>query len=161
VPLHPGVLAIAEAERVSRRAAPAVDSKRPLLINSRGDVWTASGYGASWRTEFIRLKLRPATNDEYADGQFRPTFHVLRHTAATMIATAVAQNPDLFGGIARVKSILGHLSDRMTAHDARRGEVEHMNAETILLLPDFGNTTNHIRNETGQAPAKLFICGGW
>lgn len=95
-----------------------------------------------------------STNEEYAQGQFQPTFHGLRHTAATMIATAVARNPDLFGGIARVKSMLGHLSERMSAHYARRAEVEHMNAETMLLLPDFGNTAAQIGNATGQGAAK-------
>lgn len=154
VPLHPVVLAIAESERASRRAASIVDPKRPLLTNSRGDVWTASGYGASWRTELIRLGLRPATNAAYEEGQFKPTFHGLRHTAATMIATAVARNPELFGGIARVKSMLGHLSERMSAHYARRAEVEHMNAETMLLLPDIGNTAAQIGNATNQGAAK-------
>ncbi|KQI68729.1 hypothetical protein AN189_07480 [Loktanella sp. 3ANDIMAR09] len=146
VPLHPVVLALAESERAARRAAAVVDPKRPLLTNSKGDVWTDSGYGASWRTELIRLGLRPEKNDDYEDGQFRPTFHGLRHTTATMIANAVARNPDLFGGIGRVKTMLDHLSERMAAHYARRAEVEHMNAETILLLPDIGNTGAKIGN---------------
>ncbi len=136
VPLHPVVLAIAETERGIRRAAQIVDPKRPLLTNSRGTVWTSNGFAASLRTELIRLQLRPTTNSEYGDDDFRPTFHGLRHTSATMIANAVARNPDLFGGIGRVRAMLGHLTDRMAAHYARRAEVEHMNAETMLLLPD-------------------------
>ncbi|MBU2358725.1 MAG: hypothetical protein KKB02_07335 [Alphaproteobacteria bacterium] len=150
VPIHPVVLAIAESERTARRVASIVDPKRPLLTNSRGEVWSSSGYGASWRTELIRLGLRPATNKGYAEGQFRPTFHGLRHTAATMIATAVARNPELFGGIARVKSMLGHMSERMSSHYARRAEVEHMNAETMLLLPDIGGTGNKVETQNSS-----------
>lgn len=141
VPLHPVILAIAETERATRRAAGVVAPGRPLLLNSRGDPWTGSGYGASWRTELIRLGLRPGRNDAYTEGQFKPTFHGLRHTSATLIATAVARSPDLFGGIARVAAMLGHLSPAMAAHYARRAEVEHLNTETMLLLPEIGNAT--------------------
>lgn len=50
----------------------------------------------------------------------------------------MARNPDFFGGIGRVKSMLGHLTERMAAHYARRAEVEHMNTETMLLMPEIG-----------------------
>lgn len=146
VPLHPVVLAILDIERAERRKASVVDPRRPLLTNSRGNPWTPSGFGASWRTELIRLKLRPPTNAEYADGAFSPTFHGLRHTHATQIANAVARNPDLFGGIQRVKSMLGHVSEKMARHYARRAEVEHMNNETLLLIPEIGNTPAWIGN---------------
>ncbi|TPE49854.1 hypothetical protein [Amaricoccus solimangrovi] len=129
-----------------KRRAEIVDPRRPLLTNSRGNPWTASGFGASWRTELIRLGLRPERNDELEPGAFRPTFHGLRHTNATLIATAVARNPDTFGGIARVKAMLGHMSEAMARHYARRAEVEHLNAETILLLPEIGNTPAWIGN---------------
>lgn len=147
VPLHPVVLAIIETERALRRKAAIVDPKRPLLTNSRGRPWTPSGFGASWTKELIRLKLRPATVAEYAEGAFQPTFHGLRHTNATMIANAVARNPDLFGGIDRVKSMLGHLSDRMAKHYMRRANVEHMNAATMLLIPEIGNRPAWIGNQ--------------
>lgn len=147
VPLHPVVLAIIETERAMRRKAAIVDPKRPLLTNSRGQPWTPSGFGASWTKELIRLKLRPDTVAEYADGAFQPTFHGLRHTNATMIANAVARNPDLFGGIDRVKSMLGHLSDRMAKHYMRRANVEHMNAATMLLIPEIGNRPAWIGNQ--------------
>ncbi|WP_108482296.1 tyrosine-type recombinase/integrase [Oceaniglobus ichthyenteri] len=146
VPLHPVILAIAETERVARRAAGIVSPRRPLLLNSRGEPWTGSGYGASWRTELIRLGLRPNRNDEYAADQFQPTFHGLRHTSATLIANTVARNPDLFGGIARVKSMLGHLTEAMAEHYSRRAQAEHMNTETMLLLPEIGNTAPQIGN---------------
>jgi hypothetical protein len=71
-----------------------------------------------------------------------------------MIATVVARNPDLVGGIARVKSMLGHLSGSMAAHYARRAEMQNMNTETMLLLTDIGNTAHQIGNATGQEPAK-------
>jgi len=150
VPLHPVVLAIIETERAQRRKAAIVDPKRPLLTNSRGQPWTPSGFGASWTKELIRLKLRPDTVAEYAEGAFQPTFHGLRHTNATMIANAVARNPDLFGGIDRVKSMLGHLSDRMAKHYMRRANVEHMNAATMLLIPEIGNRPAWIGNQEGD-----------
>lgn len=152
VPLHPVVLAILDLERAARKRAGVVDPRRPLLTNSRGTVWTSSGFAASWRTELIRLGLRPPTNDDYADGQFQPTFHGLRHTNATLIANAVARNPAAFGGIERVKSMLGHLSVKMARHYARRAESEHMNAETILLLPTIGNTPDWIGNTDAENP---------
>lgn len=148
VPLHPVVLAILDMERSARRKAGILDPRRPLLTNSRGEVWTPSGFGASWRTEIIRLKLRPKTVTDYEEGSFRPTFHGLRHTNATMIANAVARNPNTFGGIARVKSMLGHLSEKMAKHYARRAETEHMNAETLLLIPEIGNRPAWIGNQT-------------
>lgn len=146
VPLHPVVMAILDIERANRRKAAIIDPKRPLLTNSRGAPWTSSGFAASWRTEIIRLNLRPDTNAEYADDDFRPTFHGLRHTNATLIANTVAKNPDLFGGIDRVKSMLGHMSQKMAAHYARRAEQEHMNAETMLLIPEIGNRPAWIGN---------------
>lgn len=149
IPLHPVVLSILDIERATRRKAGVVDPRRPLLTNSRGQPWTSSGFGASWRTELIRLNLRPARKDEYEDGAFAPTFHGLRHTNATQIANAVARNPDVFGGIQRVKSMLGHLSEKMARHYARRAEVEHMNAETLLLIPEIGSTPAWIAESDG------------
>jgi integrase len=146
VPLHPIVLAIIDMEHSERRKAAIIDPKRPLLTNSRGLPWTTKGYGASLRTELIRLGLRPTRNEDYAEDQFRPTFHGFRHTNATLIASTVAKKPELFGGIARVKSMLGHMSAKMAAHYARRAEAEHMNAETMLLLPEIGNRPAWIGN---------------
>lgn len=146
VPLHPVVLSILDLERNERRKAGIVDPRRPLLTNSRGKPWTSSGFGASWRTELIRLELRPKRNEEYQEGEFQPTFHRLRHTNATKIANAVARNPEVFGGITRVKSMLGHLSERMSKHYARRAETEHMNNETLLLIPEIGNQPSWIGN---------------
>tara|TARA_R110000737_G_scaffold329336_1_gene344406 strand:+ start:472 stop:585 length:114 start_codon:yes stop_codon:yes gene_type:complete len=37
-----------------------------------------------------------------------------------MIATAAARNLDVFGGIARVKSMLGHLTEAMPMHGRPR-----------------------------------------
>jgi hypothetical protein len=56
--------------------------------------------------------------------------------------------------MASVKSMLGHLSESIAAHYARHAEVEHMNTETMLLLPDIGNTADQIGNAAAQAPAK-------
>ncbi|WP_273688392.1 tyrosine-type recombinase/integrase [Ketogulonicigenium vulgare] len=146
VPLHPVVLSILDSERAESRRKGLEDPRRPLLTNSRGRTWTTSGFGASWRKELIRLGLRPERNEDYEQGQFEPTFHGLRHTNATMIANAVARNPEVFGGITRVKSMLGHLSEKMAKHYARRAEAEAMNAETLLLLPEIGNTPSWIGN---------------
>jgi hypothetical protein len=71
-----------------------------------------------------------------------------------MIATVTARNPDLVGGIASVKSRLGDLSESIAAHYARHAEVENMNTETMLLLPDIGNTSDQTGNQNGQTPDK-------
>lgn len=146
IPLHPVVLSILDIERQARRKAGIVDPRRPLLTNSRGTPWTPSGFSASWRKELIRLDLRPEQTDDYEDGAFEPTFHGLRHTSATRIANAVAKNPEAFGGIQRVKSMLGHMSEKMAKHYARRAEVEATNMETLLLIPEIGNTPAWIGN---------------
>lgn len=102
-----------ERDEARAEGADLRDPRCPLLSISRGNPWTPSGFGASWRTELIRLKLRPARNHEYQEGDFAPTFHGLPHTNATQIANTVAQNPDLLGGIQRVKSKLGHHPEKM------------------------------------------------
>ncbi|GGG77826.1 integrase [Salipiger pallidus] len=153
VPLHPVVLAIIEEERAARRKAQIVAPALPLLTNSRGKPW-GKGFGASWTKELIRVGLRPKRLEEMEDGQFRPTFHGLRTTNATVIANTVARNPELFGGIQRVQAMLGHLSERMSRHYARRAEVEHMNRETVLLLPDFGKHISEIGKHDPDEAAK-------
>lgn len=141
IPLHPVALAVIEEERARKRSSGIVDPRRPLLTNSRGNPW-ASGFSASWTKELVRLKLREVDP--------RLTFHGFRHTNATAIASAVATNPGAFGGIERVKAMLGHLSDKMAAHYTQRALRQHMNADSILLLPDFGNTLDNFGN-TGEA----------
>ncbi|MBN9890497.1 tyrosine-type recombinase/integrase [Salipiger abyssi] len=154
VPLHPLVLAILEDERRERRKSGVVDPRRPLLTNSRGKPWTPTGFGASWRTELIRLKLKPHRKEDLEDGAFRATLHGLRHTNATVIANSVARHPEVFGGIQRVQSMLGHLSKRMSEHYARRAEVEHMNRETMLLLPNFGKHPDWLGKPESKKDAK-------
>ena len=149
VPLLPVAMSIVDMERGAKKNANIVHPRRPLLTNSRGEPWTPSGFGASWRTELIRLKLKPRRKDEIAADQFRATFHGLRHTNATMIANAVARNPEVFGGIARVKAMLGHLTEAMSKHYARQAEAEHMNRETTLLIPEIGKLPSWIGNQSG------------
>ncbi|WP_226560783.1 tyrosine-type recombinase/integrase [Salipiger thiooxidans] len=153
LPLHPVVLAIIEEERAARRKAQVVAPALPLLTNSRGKPW-GLGFGASWTKELIRIGLRPKRMEEMEEDAFRPTFHGLRTTNATVIANTVARNPDLFGGIQRVQAMLGHLSERMSRHYARRAEVEHMNRETVLLLPDFGKHISEIGKHEADEAAK-------
>ena len=50
--------------------------------------------------------------------------------------------------------MLGHLSERMSRHYARRAEVEHMNRETVLLLPDFGKHISEIGKHEADEAAK-------
>lgn len=145
VPLHPVVLAIVAEHVEAMRARAIIDPTRPILANSRGEPW-GSGFGASWGKELIRLKLHTATP--------RLTFHGLRTTNATLIATAVAQSPDLYGSIERVRAQLGHLSPAMSAHYARQAQVESMNRETLLLLPDFGKTDDTIGKTGLEGTAK-------
>ncbi|RCW81328.1 hypothetical protein DFP89_1152 [Paracoccus lutimaris] len=45
--------------------------------------------------------------------------------------------------------MLGHLSEKMAKHYARRAEVEHMNAETLLLIPQIGSTPAWISESDG------------
>lgn len=129
VPLHPMVLAMVDLHNEEMRLAGRIDPNIPVLKTSRGKPW-ASGFGASWSKELVRLKLHKV--------EPRLTFHGFRTTNATLIGNAVAKSEVIFGGIERVKSMLGHLSGRMAEHYARRAIQEHTNAETILLLPDFG-----------------------
>lgn len=159
LPLHPVVLAIIEEERAARRKAQVVAPALPLLTNSRGNPW-GPGFGASWTKGLIRICLRPERMDEMVEDAFRPTFHGLRTTKATVIANAVARNPDLFGGIQRVQAMLGHLSERMSRPNAGRAEVEHMNRETVLLLPDFGkHISENGRHEADEAAQELIMVG--
>ncbi len=69
-----------------------------------------------------------------------------------MVANAIARNPDIFGGIDRVKSMLGHLSERMAKHYTRRAKGEHMNAATMLLIPDIRNRPPWIGNTRPTNP---------
>lgn len=62
-----------------------------------------------------------------------------RTTNATIVVNSVVRSPELFSGIQPVQEMLGHLSECMSKHHAKRAEVESMNRETVLLLPDFGN----------------------
>lgn len=130
IPLHPIVQDIVDDEWQWGKAQKVVDLKRPVLRNSRGQAWK-SGFGASWRKEVIRLDLDKVTP--------RLTYHGLRTTNATIIASAIAKSPEMFGGIERVQSLLGHHSKAMSEHYARRAEREHMNADSIILIPEFGN----------------------
>lgn len=141
VPLHPVILAMLETHNEDMRRSNRIDPNLPILKTSRGTPWK-TGFGASWSKEMARLKLHAH--------QPRLTFHGFRTTNATLIANAVAKNPELFGGLERVQAMLGHLSSRMSKHYARRAITEQKNAESILLLPDFGkhltDSGNQIKN---------------
>ncbi|SER50779.1 hypothetical protein SAMN04490244_101300 [Tranquillimonas rosea] len=137
IPLHPVMLAMVEEHRELMKKRGIIDPDAPIFENSRGKPW-GSGFGASWSKELTRLKLHVV--------EPRLTFHGLRTTNATLIASAVAKSPELYGGIERVRAMLGHLSKRMSEHYARRAEVEQMNTESVLLLPDFGNHLGEIGN---------------
>ena len=124
-----------------------IDPERPIFSTSRGEPW-ASGFLASWGKEMVRLKLHTVEPSL--------TFHGFRTTNAMLIASAVARSPDLYGGIEHVRAQLGHLSEAMSKHYARRAQVEAMNAETLLLLPDFahaaadvGNSSEDVGNSSG------------
>lgn len=130
VPLHPVIPAMVDLHKEELRAANRVEPQVPILKTSRGCPWK-SGFGASWQTELKRLRLHNV--------QPSLTYHGFRTTNATLVASAVAKSDTVFGGIDRVKSMLGHLSDRMAAHYARRAVTEQKNGESVLLLPNFGN----------------------
>lgn len=130
IPLHPIVQDIVEDEWKWGKEQKIVDLNRPVLRNSFGKPWK-SGFGASWNRELARLDLKAVKP--------RLTYHGLRTTNATIIASTIAKSPDLFGGIERVQSLLGHHSKAMSKHYARRAKQEQMNASSVVLLPDFGN----------------------
>ncbi|WP_370300991.1 tyrosine-type recombinase/integrase [Pseudooceanicola sp.] len=135
VPLHPIVLAIVEEHRKWMRSQNKIDPTVPVLRTSRNKPWSG-GFGASWAKEMMRLKLHAVEPSL--------TFHGLRTTNATLIASAVAKSPDLYGGIERVKAMLGHLSKRMAEHYARHAIAEQINTDSVLLLPDFGKHAGEI-----------------
>lgn len=130
IPLHPAVISIVKSEWEWGAAQKISKMDRPVLRTSQNRPW-GTGFGASWHKKLKRLKLNEVTP--------RLTFHGLRTTNATIIASAVASSPDKFGGIERVKSLLGHLSDDMAKHYARRAEQEHMNNDSVVSMPSFGN----------------------
>ena len=129
IPLHPIVQGIVDDEWQWGIEQKIVDLKRPVLRNSLGKPWK-TGFGASWRKEIIRLNLHEETP--------RLTYHGLRTTNATIIASAIAKSPEMFGGIEHVQSLLGHHSKAMSEHYARRAQHEQMNSDSIVLMPNFG-----------------------
>lgn len=137
VGLHPIAQGIVDDEWEWGKTRGLIDPRRPILRNSRNKAW-GSGFGASWNKEMDRLELKGQTP--------RLTFHGLRTTNATLIASAVAQDPERFGGIERVQSLLGHHSRRMAEHYARRAKTEQMNNDSVLLIPNFANPSSKIAN---------------
>jgi len=95
-----------------------VDPSEPILKNSRGAP-RGSGFGASWKNELVRLNLHAV--------EPRLTFQGRRTTNATLIANAVVKSPEFYGGIERVRSMLGHRSKRMSEHYARHAITEQTN----------------------------------
>ncbi len=149
VPLHPIVASIVADEWEWGTGQGIIDRSRPVLRNTRNQPW-GKGFGASWRKEMIRLELRPKTLADMPEGEARLTYHGLRTTNATIIASEVAKHPEKFGGIDRVQSLLGHHSKRMSEHYARRAEQEHLNADSVVLIPDFGNRQENLGTGGGK-----------
>ena len=127
--LHPIAIDIIKDEWRWGIANDKLDYTRPILRNSRNQPWK-SGFGASFATEMKWLNLYGLNP--------RLVYHGLRTTNATLIASAVAQDPERFGGIERVQSLLGHHSKSMAKHYSRRAKQEHINKDSLVLLPDFG-----------------------
>ena len=124
--LHPIAIDIIKDEWRWGIANDKLDYTRPILRNSRNQPWK-SGFGASFATEMKRLNLYGLNP--------RLVYHGLRTTNATLIASAVAQDPERFGGIELVQSLLGHHSKSMAAHYSRRAKQEHINTDSVVLLP--------------------------
>lgn len=127
ITLHPVAMAVVEKARARKREAGIIDPARPLLLNSRGEPW-GSGFGASWTKELHRLGL--------SGREPRLTFKGLRVTNATLIADAAAKgHASAAEAFARVRAMLGHHSDKMSQHYARRAEVEVSNRGSVEMLP--------------------------
>lgn len=127
VVLHPVAMAVVEKYRAKKLKAGIIDPERPLLVNSRGEPW-GSGFGASWTKELRRLGLNRH--------EPRLTFKGLRPTNATVIADEAAKgSEDAAAILARVQALLGHHSTRMSAHYARRAQIEVSNRGSVALLP--------------------------
>jgi integrase len=139
ITLHSVVLSIIEACRELKREAGIVDPKRPLLVDQNGDSWTRHSYANAWRREMVRLG--------FTDHEPRLTFKGLRATNATLLAEAAAASSESADqALSRVQAMLGHHSKAMSAHYARRAQITHANAESVLLLPKIGNTSGKIGN---------------
>lgn len=100
-------------------AAPKHDAVT-ICATSRGQVWTVSGYRASWRP--IRQRLE-------ASGAIRPglTLKGLRHTVATILAEMGFDNRS-------IADLLGQKTEAMAAHYSRRADRTRKNTATITSL---------------------------
>lgn len=103
--------------------------KRAVTIaaTSRGTVWTAAGFRASWRT--LRISLEKA-------GKVRPglTIHGLRHT----VGNALAEDGMNTADIAR---ILGHKTERQAAEYSNRTARKDAASRAVTTLSRMGGGT--------------------
>lgn len=125
-------MGIVEACRDLKRAAGIVDPHRPLLPDLNDEPWNAHSINSAWRRDLKNLGL-----DSHEP---RLTFKGLRATNATLLADAAMSGGESANDVlARVQAMLGHHSKAMSAQYARRAQIRHTNADSVGLLPDFGN----------------------
>lgn len=129
VPAHRRLRTMLDAAQDERKALPerpARPGKRPkpipltVVANQRGVPFTKSGFTCN----FIRLIRELETAGKVGQGL---TFHGLRHTVATRLAEAGADDRIIM-------AILGHRSPRMAQHYSRRADRKRAAAAGIKLL---------------------------
>lgn len=111
-------------------------------VTSRGDPW-GKGFGASWSKELKRLGL-----DAHEP---RLTFKGLHTTNATLIDEAASEIDGSASEVfARVLSVLGHHSDRMSAHYARKAEVRKITRGNVSRLPNLMKNRTETERDSGK-----------
>ena len=103
------ILAAAPKHKVSTVAA-----------TSRGEVWTESGFRASWRK--LRIALE---KDEMVDPGL--TFHGLRHTVATILRNAGIEPR-------KIADVLGQQTEGMALHYSRSADLSKIMAEVSAVF---------------------------
>jgi integrase len=97
----------------------------PLVINARGQAYTADGL----RATFFHM-----IRDLIAAGKVSPglTFHGLRTTLATWLADGGADTRT-------IAAALGHATEAMAAHYARNAEKRRRASEAVAILEQVAN----------------------
>lgn len=110
VPIHPDLAAVLEG----LEKAPG-----PILRNAKGLPWTRDGFQSSFNTAKKRLGVEKA-------------FHGLRHTAATMLADAGADDRT-------IAAVTGHKSASMVRKYTRRADQKKRAKAAVEMFPSRRN----------------------
>lgn len=130
IPLGRKLLEELQALCLHRKAANENYVTETILLNSRGQAWTESGFQASWRKACIAVGIKNLT------------FHDLRGTAVTRLAQAGCTVPE-------IATISGHslkdVTSILDSHYLHRDQ--SMAKSAIRKLENFSALVNEIRQE--------------